>query len=83
LRGTAKRGKIDLEAIQMADDWITTRQAVQISAYHADTIRELIREGRIKGKKFGEVWQVSHKSLSAYLREQSKRGEKRGPKPLT
>ncbi len=67
----------------MADDWITTREAIEISKYHGDTIRELIREGKIIGKKFGEVWQVSRKSLLAYLKEQSKRGERRGPKPLT
>jgi excisionase family DNA binding protein len=67
----------------MAEDWITTRKAGEISGYHPDTVRELVRDGKIKGKKFGEVWQVSHNSLLAYMREQAKRGERRGPKPLT
>lgn len=64
----------------MPQDWITTREAVRISHYHGDTIRELVREGRVKGQKFGEVWQVSRSSLLVYLAVQAKRGGKRGPK---
>ncbi len=62
------------------DDWITTKQASELSGYHAEHLRELIREGKIEAQKFGEVWQVSKKSLLAYLREVEKIGEKRGPK---
>lgn len=67
----------------MADDWITTREAVKLSGYHPVTLRSLIRNRRIKGRKYFVVWQVSRNSLLSYLREQEKRGEKRGPKPLT
>ncbi len=67
----------------MSDDWITTEEAAEISGYHPESIRALTRQGRIKGRKFLIVWQVSRSSLLAYLREQGKRGEKRGPKPLT
>ncbi|MBI5031896.1 MAG: helix-turn-helix domain-containing protein [Chloroflexi bacterium] len=67
----------------MVDDWITTQEASKISGYHPESIRALIRQGRIKGRKFLIVWQVSRSSLLAYLREQAKRGDKRGRKPLT
>ncbi len=65
----------------MADDWITVAEASKQSGYHAETLRELIRAGRIKGRKFATVWQVSRSSLLGYLREQEQHGEKRGRKP--
>ena len=65
----------------MADDWITVAEASKLSGYHAETLRELIRDGRIKGRKFATVWQVSRSSLIGYLREQERHGEKRGRKP--
>jgi hypothetical protein len=67
----------------MADDWIPMRDAVELSNYHAEHIRKIIRAKRVKARKFGPVWQVSRASLLAYLREQEARGEKRGRKRLT
>ena len=67
----------------MVDDWITTREAAKLSGYNAEHIREMIRKGRIKGRKYFVVWQVSKSSFLSYLRMQERRGEKRGPKPLT
>jgi len=65
----------------MAEDWITTQEASELSGYRADYLRTLIRQGRIKGRKYFVIWQVERKSLFAYLREQEQRGEKRGRKP--
>lgn len=62
-------------------DWITTSDAAEISGYHPDHIRRVIRSGMIEAQKFGFVWQVSRKSLLAYLEKMEKRGDKRGPKP--
>ncbi len=67
----------------MPDEWITVREASKLSNYHPDTIRELVREGRIKARKFATVWQVDRASLLKYVQKQEKRGERRGPKPLT
>ena len=64
----------------MSDSWITTNKAVEISGYHPDHIRRLIRGGRVQAKKFGPVWQVSQKSLENYLHNQEELGKKRGPK---
>jgi hypothetical protein len=67
----------------MADDWITTQQAVKLSGYHQEHLRALIRQKRIKARKYFVIWQVNRSSLLAYLREQSQKGEKRGRKPLS
>ncbi len=64
----------------MAEDWITTQKASELSGYRSDYLRTLIRQGRIKGRKYFVIWQVERRSLLAYLREQEQRGEKRGRK---
>ena len=65
----------------MADDWISIREATKLSGYHADHLRVLIRQDRIKGRKVVIVWLVNRSSLLAYIREQGNKGEKRGRKP--
>ncbi len=65
----------------MTDDWITTQEAVKLSGYHQEHLRAMIRQGRIKARKYFVIWQVSRTSLLAYLGEQGKKGEKRGRKP--
>ena len=67
----------------MADDWISISDASKQTGYTEDYLRTLIRQKRINARKVVIVWLVSQSSLSAYLREQGKRGEKRGRKPLT
>jgi excisionase family DNA binding protein len=61
-------------------EWISTSEASKVSGYHAEHIRKLIRERRVKARKFMILWLVSRSSLMAYLREQGKHGEKRGRK---
>ena len=65
----------------MSDEWITVREASQISGYNKEHLTRLIREGKIKAKKFSIVWQVSRKSIQAYIEKAEKLGNKRGPKP--
>jgi hypothetical protein len=64
----------------LGDDWITTAEAVIISGYHPERIRELLREGKIVGQKFGPVWQINRGSILKYLRIIEKSGKRRGPK---
>jgi excisionase family DNA binding protein len=61
-------------------DWITTQEAAELSGYHPERLRELIREGKIVAAKKGNAWWVDRKSVSAYLRKAKKLGGKRGPK---
>lgn len=64
----------------MTDDWITTREAVELSGYHPDHLRRLIRAGDVDARKFGIVWQVSRQSLLTYLKEaQDSTDKRRGP----
>lgn len=62
-------------------DWLTIAEASRESGYSPVHLRDLLREGRIKGRKVVIVWLVSKSSLLRYLKEQSERGEKRGRKP--
>lgn len=65
----------------MAKEWITTREAAELSGYHPEYLRELIREKRVRGRKFGIVWQVDKQSLLSYLQTgQQSADKRRGPK---
>lgn len=64
----------------MSERWITTAEAAELSQYHPDHIRRLLRTGEIEGRKWGTVWQVNRESLLDYLAEQKAKGERRGPK---
>ena len=61
--------------------WLTVNEAAELSAYHPESIRELIRQGKIKARKFSIVYQVDRESLLAYIAKAKVIGEKRGRKP--
>lgn len=64
------------------DEWITTQEAAELSGYHPDHLRRLIRAGMVKAKKFGIVWQVNRQSLLDYMAQAAQSEDKRrGPKP--
>ena len=63
------------------EDWLTTYEAVQISGYELDYIRKLVRADKIVGRKWGQSWQVSRKSLQDFLKNREQQGQKRGRKP--
>jgi excisionase family DNA binding protein len=65
----------------MAGDWITVREAAQLTGYHIEHIRRLTRAGKVNARKFATVWQVDRHSLLAYLKKTEELGERRGPKP--
>jgi excisionase family DNA binding protein len=64
-----------------SEEWITTTEACEISGYHPDHLRRVIRAGGIEARKFGIVWQVKRVSLLEYLRWTESQGKRRGPKP--
>lgn len=65
----------------MASDWITTDNAAELSGYDRHYLRALIRNGDVKGQKFGTIWQVSKQSLLAYMKTAKESEDKRwGPK---
>jgi excisionase family DNA binding protein len=65
----------------MAEEWLTTEQAAELSGYHPVYLRGLLREGKIKGRKWGPAWQVNRKSLLAYIEAAEVSDDRRrGPK---
>lgn len=65
----------------MPEEWITVSEAAELSGYHPEHIRRLIREGKIGARKFGPLWQVSWLSLMEYRIIAENSGDKRrGPK---
>lgn len=65
----------------MGKSWITTEKAVEISGYHPIYLRELLRNSKIEGRKFGRVWQVDEDSLKQYLQKAQESADGRhGPK---
>jgi len=65
----------------MTEEWISVSDAAELSGYHPEHIRRLIREEKLIARKFGPLWQVSYSSLRDYLTlaEQSD-DRRRGPK---
>jgi excisionase family DNA binding protein len=65
----------------MLENWLTTQQAADLSGYHPNHIRRLVRSGEIQARKWGQSWQVSKQSLLAYLEAANQSGDqRRGPK---
>ena len=64
----------------MTEKWITTTMAARIIGYQPERIRELLRDGKINGQKFGTTWQVDQSSLLSYIAGMKEIGKKRGPK---
>ena len=56
-------------------NWITTTEAAELTVYWVTHIRRLVREGRIKSKRFGKAWMVHRDSLLAYAEEMKKLGQ--------
>ena len=61
----------------MAEEWLTTAEAAELSGYHENYIRRVVRAGKVKAQKFGPTWQISRESLLEYLEVASKSSDKR------
>lgn len=67
----------------MPSDWITTTEAAELSGYHPEYIRHLIREGKIKAELKGTMFWVDRKAFDSFLQKarKSKTTDKRfGPR---
>lgn len=63
------------------DDWLTVSQAAELSGYHPEYLRELIRDGKVEARKLSILWLVSKRSLLAYCKAAEKSDDgRRGPK---
>ena len=66
------------------DEWITVQEAADLSGYHPEYLRLLIREGKLDARKFGSVWAINKKALLSYrmIAEKSDDG-RQGPRYKT
>jgi len=55
-----------MDKVNLAD-FVTADEAAEISGYHVNYIRRLMRAQKIKGRKAGLVWLIERESLHAYL----------------
>lgn len=63
------------------DEWLTIQQAAQLSGYHPEYLRIIVRAGKLDAHKFGSVWAINKKSLLSYLQAAEKSPDGRqGPK---
>ena len=63
-------------------EWLTINEAAEISGYHPEYIRRLIRDREIEARKFSIVWQVKRESLNSYIENTQSKDDKRcSPKP--
>jgi excisionase family DNA binding protein len=52
----------------MADELLTVEQAAERLQMHPDTVRRLLREGQLPGRKVGaRQWRVSADALKAHV----------------
>jgi len=61
----------------MASDWITTEEAAEITGYHPEYLRKLIRNTKIYAEKKGNTWWVDRKAVLTYLAEAERSEDKR------
>ena len=65
----------------MLEEWLTTEQAAELSGYHPNHIRRLVRSGEVEARKWGQAWQISRQSLLVYLEAANQSDDqRRGPK---
>jgi hypothetical protein len=64
-------------------DWLTVREAVELSGYSDEHITRLIRGGNLNACKVSIIWLVDRESLIVYVKKTQAAGKKRGRKSKT
>ena len=55
-------------------DWLTTKEAAELTDYSSVTFRQFAREGRIEAKKRGRDWFLHKESVLEYVNEMEELG---------
>lgn len=53
--------------------WMTVADVVAETQYHPETIREMLRNGELRGFKRSRTWRVRPEDLDKWARERSNR----------
>ena len=63
-------------------EWLSVTEAADLIGYHPQTVRDLVRDGRVTARRFGRrAWQIERASLLSYVEAMRRQGRKSGPKP--
>jgi excisionase family DNA binding protein len=46
---------------------LTVQMAAEVSGYNAQYLRRLLRAGKLKGDKIGQIWLIRKESFEAFL----------------
>ncbi len=68
----------------MSTEWISTDEAAELSGYHSEYIRRLVRQGKLEASKKGAMFWINRASLLSLLKKnkKAKANDRRyGPKP--
>jgi excisionase family DNA binding protein len=67
----------------MSDELLTAEQAAERLQLHADTVRRLLREGEIPGRKVGKrQWRISAAVLKDYIEKKPVAAKQKLPKTV-
>ena len=56
------------------NEWITTKEAAELTGYTADYFRKALRRERIYGEKHGRDWFLKKSDVLAYAKEMQELG---------
>lgn len=62
------------------DRWMKVEEACQLLQISAYSMRKKLREGEIKGARYGNQWRIKEKDLEAYMKSCEKAAGARVPK---
>ena len=63
------------------DEWLTTEQAAELSGYHPEHLRRLIKRGDVEARKVSIIWLISRRSLLEFVAQARQSEDKRrGPR---
>jgi excisionase family DNA binding protein len=63
-------------------DYITTEEAAEILGYHPESVRDLIRAGKLRADKKGGAWWIYRESVQEYKTEVADKETRGRPKQL-
>ncbi len=61
---------------EITREWVTYRQAEEISGLSRTTLRKLVGEGEIKIRRVGRAVRINRESLDAYMNGEDLAGER-------
>ena len=57
------RMELKTEGIRLEDEYYTIEELAKLLKVHKNTIRNAIKDGRIKAEKFGQQWRIRKKDI--------------------